>query len=96
MAKYQQLKAYVDERVFENASQSITGTRMNEALTKMITDLGKGYQFEVLYLPTPLTRQVTRRLRLWRARQGVIPPLETSLLAGSSLCSFGMGLGGSR
>ena len=45
MANYQLLKADIDEKVYENAQQKITGANLNSVLNKMVDSLGKGYQF---------------------------------------------------
>ena len=45
MANYQILKADIDEKVYENAQQKITGTNLNSVLNAMVTTLGAEYQF---------------------------------------------------
>lgn len=45
MANYQLLKADIDEKVYENAQQKITGENLNAVLNAMVTTLGAGYQF---------------------------------------------------
>ena len=45
MANYQLLKADIDEKVYENAQQKITGANLNAVLNAMVTTLGVGYQF---------------------------------------------------
>ena len=45
MANYQLLKADIDEKVYENARQEITGANLNAVLNAMVTTLGAGYQF---------------------------------------------------
>ena len=45
MANYQLLKADIDERVYENARQKITGANLNYVLNQMVTTLGAEYQF---------------------------------------------------
>ena len=51
MSKYAQLKALIAEKVFENASQAITGANLQQTLLEMVTALGKGYQFGGLVSP---------------------------------------------
>lgn len=51
MSKYAQLKALITEKVFENASQAITGANLQQTLLEMVTSLGKGYQFGGLVSP---------------------------------------------
>ena len=51
MANYQLLKADIDEKVYENAQQKITGTNLNSVLNKMVDSLGKGFQFGGLVSP---------------------------------------------
>lgn len=51
MANYQLLKADIDEKVYENAQQKITGANLNSVLNKMVDSLGKGYQFGGLVFP---------------------------------------------
>lgn len=51
MAKYQQLLADIDEKVYENATQAITGENLNSVLKSMVNNLGKGYQFGGLVSP---------------------------------------------
>lgn len=45
MANYQLLKADIDEKVYENAQQKITGENLNAVLNAMVTTLGAEYQF---------------------------------------------------
>ena len=45
MANYQLLKADIDEKVYENAQQKITGANLNAVLNAMVTALGAEYQF---------------------------------------------------
>ena len=45
MANYQLLKADIDEKVYENARQKITGESLNSVLIAMVTTLGAEYQF---------------------------------------------------
>ena len=45
MANYQLLKADIDEKVYENARQKITGANLNAVLNAMVTTLGAEYQF---------------------------------------------------
>ena len=45
MANYQLLKADIDEKVYENAQQKITGANLNAVLNAMVTTLGAEYQF---------------------------------------------------
>ena len=52
MANYQLLKADIDEKVYENAKQKITGANLNSVLNKMVDSLGKGYQFMGVATPT--------------------------------------------
>ena len=51
MANYQLLKADIDEKVYENAQQKITGANLNSILNKMVDSLGKGFQFGGLVSP---------------------------------------------
>lgn len=51
MSKYAQLKALIAEKVFENASQAITGANLQQTMLEMVTALGKGYQFGGLVSP---------------------------------------------
>ena len=51
MANYQLLKADIDEKVYENAQQKITGSNLNSVLNKMVDSLGKGFQFGGLVSP---------------------------------------------
>ena len=45
MANYQLLKADIDEKVYQNGHQEITGENLNYVLNQMVTTLGTGYQF---------------------------------------------------
>lgn len=45
MANYQLLKADIDEKVYENAQQKITGANLNAVLNAMVSTLGAEYQF---------------------------------------------------
>ena len=45
MANYQLLKADIDEKVYENAQQKITGANLNSVLNAMVSTLGAEYQF---------------------------------------------------
>lgn len=45
MANYQLLKADIDEKVYQNGRQEITGENLNAVLNAMVTTLGAGYQF---------------------------------------------------
>ena len=45
MANYQLLKADIDEKVYQNGAQEITGTNLNSVLNEMVTTLGVEYQF---------------------------------------------------
>ena len=45
MANYQILKAEIDEKIYENAQQKITGENLNSILNEMVAALGAGYQF---------------------------------------------------
>ena len=45
MANYQLLKADIDEKVYQNGKQEITGANLNAVLNAMVTTLGAGYQF---------------------------------------------------
>lgn len=45
MANYQLLKADIDEKVYQNGHQEITGENLNFVLNQMVTTLGAGYQF---------------------------------------------------
>ena len=51
MANYQLLKADIDEKVYQNGHQEITGANLNSVLNKMVDSLGKGYQFGGLVFP---------------------------------------------
>ena len=51
MANYQILKADIDEKIYENAQQKITGANLNSVLNKMVDSLGRGYQFGGLVFP---------------------------------------------
>ena len=45
MANYQLLKADIDEKVYQNGKQEITGENLNSVLNQMVNILGTGYQF---------------------------------------------------
>ena len=45
MANYQLLKADIDEKVYQNGHQEITGENLNFVLNQMVTTLGAEYQF---------------------------------------------------
>ena len=45
MANYQILKADIDEKIYENAQQKITGENLNSILNAMVATLGAEYQF---------------------------------------------------
>ena len=45
MANYQILKADIDEKIYENAQQKITGENLNSILNEMVATLGAEYQF---------------------------------------------------
>ena len=45
MANYQILKANIDEKIYENAQQKITGENLNSVLNAMVATLGAEYQF---------------------------------------------------
>lgn len=45
MANYQLLKADIDEKVYQNGAQEITGANLNSVLNAMVTTLGAEYQF---------------------------------------------------
>ena len=45
MANYQLLKADIDEKVYQNGAQEITGENLNSVLNAMVTTLGAEYQF---------------------------------------------------
>ena len=45
MANYQLLKADIDEKVYQNGAQEITGANLNSVLNEMVTTLGAEYQF---------------------------------------------------
>ena len=45
MANYQLLKADIDEKVYQNGLQEITGENLNYVLNAMVTTLGAEYQF---------------------------------------------------
>ena len=45
MANYQLLKADIDEKVYQNGRQEITGQILNSVLNQMVNTLGAGYQF---------------------------------------------------
>ena len=45
MANYQLLKADIDEKVYQNGKQEITGENLNSVLNEMVTTLGAEYQF---------------------------------------------------
>ena len=45
MANYQLLKADIDEKVYQNGHQEITGENLNYVLNQMVTTLGAEYQF---------------------------------------------------
>ena len=45
MANYQLLKADIDEKIYENAQQKITGENLNSILNAMVATLGAEYQF---------------------------------------------------
>jgi hypothetical protein len=49
---YENLKALVNAKVYENTEQGITGEGLNEVLQSVITSLGKGYQFVGVATPT--------------------------------------------
>ena len=52
MANYQLLKADIDEKVYQNGKQEITGTNLNSVLNAMVNSLGAGYQFIGVATPT--------------------------------------------
>ena len=52
MANYQLLKADIDEKVYQNGKQEITGENLNSVLNAMVTTLGAGYQFIGVATPT--------------------------------------------
>lgn len=52
MANYQLLKADIDEKVYQNGAQEITGENLNSVLNEMVTTLGAGYQFIGVATPT--------------------------------------------
>ena len=52
MANYQLLKADIDEKVYQNGLQEITGENLNSVLNAMVTTLGAGYQFMGVATPT--------------------------------------------
>ena len=45
MANYQILKAAIDEKIYENTQQKITGENLNSILNAMVATLGAEYQF---------------------------------------------------
>ena len=51
MANYQLLKADIDEKVYQNGRQEISGANLNSVLNKMVDSLGKGFQFGGLVSP---------------------------------------------
>lgn len=51
MANYEQLTQTIVNNIYENATQAITGTKLQNVLTTMVSSLGKGYQFGGLVSP---------------------------------------------
>lgn len=48
---YSSLISYIQSRVYENDSQAISGTGLQEALLQMVASLGDGYQFKGVATP---------------------------------------------
>ena len=43
MAQYSNLKAYIEEKIYENGTQAITGDILQDVLKVMTDDLGEFY-----------------------------------------------------
>jgi hypothetical protein len=83
MSKYAQLKALITERVFENASQAITGANLQQTLLEMVTSLGKGYQFGGLVSPNTTYTAGDEKIAFMASEAGRYPSFGNfSLLAG--------------
>ena len=52
MAQYSNLKAYIEEKIYENGTQAITGDILQDVLKAMTDDLGEFYQTGGVALPS--------------------------------------------
>lgn len=68
MANYQLLKADIDEKVYQNGHQEITGENLNAVLNAMVTTLGAEYQFAGV--ATTVTNQGTPDAKVFYIANG--------------------------
>ena len=88
MSKYAQLKALITERVFENASQAITGANLQQTLLEMVTSLGKGYQFGGMVSPADPFTAGDERMVFVAAESGRYPAFGNFTVHDGEVCLF--------
>ena len=88
MANYQLLKADIDEKVYENAQQKITGTNLNSVLNKMVDSLGKGFQFGGLVSPADSFTAGDEKMAFLASEAGRYPSFGNFSIVDGELALF--------
>ena len=88
MANYQLLKADIDEKVYENAQQKITGANLNSVLNKMVDSLGKGYQFGGLVSPADQFTAGDEKIAFMASEAGRYPSFGNFSIVDGELALF--------
>ena len=88
MANYQLLKADIDEKVYENAQQKITGANLNSVLNKMVDSLGKGYQFGGLVSPNTTYTAGDEKIAFMASEAGRYPSFGNFSIVDGELALF--------
>ena len=88
MANYQLLKADIDEKVYENAQQKITGANLNSVLNKMVDSLGKGFQFGGLVSPADSFTAGDEKMAFLASEAGRYPSFGNFSIVDGELALF--------
>lgn len=88
MANYGNLKSTIDNNIYENDNQEITGSILNSVLNAMVTSLGAGYQFMGIATPSTSPGSPDQNVFYLASEAGTYNGFGGTVLDGSKLYCF--------
>ena len=85
---YEALKNLIDEKVYENTSQAITGEGLNTVLTSIKSSLAKGYLFGGMVSPSDAFTTGDERMFFIAAEAGRYPSFGNFTVRDGEVCIF--------
>lgn len=88
MANYGNLKSTIDNNIYENDNQEITGSILNSVLNAMVTSLGAGYQFMGMATPSTSPGTPDQNVFYLASQAGTYDNFGGTVLDGKKLYCF--------